>query len=417
MDQEGEGLLTPYRVLDLTDERGFICGRMLADLGADVIKIEPPGGDPCRNIGPFYHDVPDPERSLHWFAYNANKRGITLDIESDDGGELFKSLAKGAHFVIESFAPGYMDSLGLGYGELSHVNPAIILTSITPFGQTGPYSRYNASDIVEMATCGLMYLCGDPDRPPVRISVPQAYLHGGADAAVQTLVAHYYRETSGSGQWVDVSIQQAAFMTTFNSSWFWELNKRNLKRAGAWRTGLTSGVLQRQIWPCKDGYINMPIYGGAVGAKTNRLLTEWMDREGMCDDFLRGIDWDNFDMGQLTQEVWSKIEGLMVRFFKSHTKEELYREALRLNIMVYPVSTPKDIAENEQLGSREFWLEMDHPELGDTITYPGPAARASLTPAKVLRRAPYIGEHNQEVYGELGLSGDDLVVLKQSGVV
>jgi crotonobetainyl-CoA:carnitine CoA-transferase CaiB-like acyl-CoA transferase len=142
-----------------------------------------------------------------------------------------------------------------------------------------------------------------------------------------------------------------------------------------------------------------------------------MDREGMCDDFLRGIDWENFDMGQLTQEVWSKIEGLMVRFFKSHTKEELYREALRLNIMVYPVSTPKDIAENEQLGSREFWLEMDHPELGDTITYPGPAARASLTPAKVLRRAPYIGEHNQEVYWELGLSGDDLVVLKQWGVV
>ncbi len=417
MKEEREGLLSPYRVLDLTDEKGFLCGKMLADLGADVIKIEPPGGDPCRNRGPFYHDIPDPENSLYWFAYNANKRGITLNIESDDGKEIFKKIVERAHFVVESFVPGHMDSLDLGYAELSRINPGVILTSITPFGQTGPYSRHSSSDIVEMAMCGLMYLCGDPDRPPVRISFPQASLHGGADAAVQTLVAHYYRETSGCGQWVDVSIQQAAFMTTFNASWFWELNEINLKRAGAWRTGLTSGVLQRQIWPCKDGYINMPVYGGVLGARTNRLLAEWMDREGMSDDFLRGIDWDHFDMGQLTQEVWSKIEEVMVRFFKTHTKEELYREALRLNIMVYPVSTPKDIAESEQLDSRHFWIQMEDPELGEMITYPGPGARASLTPVLLRKRAPHIGEHNEEVYRELRFSRDDLVVLKQSGVI
>ena len=417
MNQESDGPLSSCRVLDLTDEKGLFCGKMLADLGADVIKIEPPGGDPCRNMGPFCHDIPDPEKSLYWLAYNANKRGITLNIESDDGKEIFKKLVEGAHFVVESFVPGHMDSLDLGYAELSQINPGVILTSITPFGQTGPYSRHSSSDIVEMAMCGLMYLCGDADRPPVRISFPQASLHGGADAAVQTLVAHYYRETSGCGQWVDVSIQQAAFMTTFNASWFWELNEINLKRAGAWRTGLTSGVLQRQIWPCKDGYINMPVYGGVLGARTNRLLAEWMDREGMSDDFLRGIDWDHFDMGQLTQEVWNKIEEVMVRFFKAHTKEELYREALRLNIMVYPVSTPKDIAESEQLDSRHFWIQMEDPELGEMITYPGPGARASLTPVLLRKRAPDIGEHNEEVYRELGFSRDDLVVLKQSGVI
>ena len=409
--------LEGYRALDLTDDKGFLCGRILGDLGCDVIKVESPGGDSSRRIGPFYRDIPDPEKSLYWFAYNANKRGITLNIESEDGKEIFKKLAKKVHFVIESYPPGYMDSLDLGYSSLSQINPAIILTSITPFGQTGPYARYKVSDIVEMGMCGLMYLCGDPDRPPTRISFPQAYLHGGAEAAVQTMVAHYYRETTEQGQWVDVSIQQSVFMATFNAPWFWELNQVILKRAGAWRTGLTTGVLQRQIWHCKDGYVNFPVYGGALGARTNRRLAEWMDKEGMSDDFLREIDWDKFDMGQVTQEVWSHMERLMVKFFQAHTKEELYGEALRLNIMIYPVSTPKDIAGNRQLEIREYWLQVEHPELGETLTYPGAAIKASLTPTQIRRRAPLIGEHNEEIYGELGLSKGDLVILKQTGVI
>jgi len=409
--------LEGHHVLDLTDDKGFLCGRILGDLGCDVIKIEKPGGDPSRRIGPFYKDIPDPKKSLYWFAYNANKRGITLNIESEDGKEIFKKLVKKANFVIESFPPGYMDNLGLGYSSLSQINPAIILTSITPFGQTGPYSHYRASDLVEMGMCGLLYLCGDPDLPPVRISFPQAYLHGGAEAAVQTMVAHYYRETTGQGQWVDVSIQQAAFLATFNAPWFWELNQVILKRAGAWRTGLTTGVLQRQIWPCKDGYINFPVYGGALGARTNRRLAEWMDKEGMSDDFLRGIDWDTFDMGQVTQKVWSHMERLIEKFFQAHTKEELYSEALRLNIMIYPVSTAKDIAEDKQLETREYWLQVEHPELRESLTYPGAAVQASLTPIGIRRRAPLIGEHNEEIYNELGLSRGDLVILKEAGVI
>jgi crotonobetainyl-CoA:carnitine CoA-transferase CaiB-like acyl-CoA transferase len=310
-----------------------------------------------------------------------------------------------------------MDSLGLGYSSLSKINPAVILTSITPFGQTGPYANYKASDIVEMGMCGLMYLCGDPDLPPVRISFPQACLHGGAEAAVQTMIAHYYRETTGRGQWVDVSIQQSAFMTTFNAPWFWELNQLVLRRAGAWRTGLTSGVSQRQIWPCKDGYINFPVYGGALGARTNRRLVEWMEKDGMADDFLKGTNWDTFDMGQVTQGVWDHIEGLLMKFFQAHTKEELYSEALELNIMVYPVSTPKDIAENEQLRAREYWIQVEHPELGETITYPGASIEAGATPIKIRRRAPLIGEHNEEIFGELGFSKGDLAIFKQAGII
>jgi len=410
-------VLDGFRVLDLTDEKGFLCGRLMADLGADVIKIEPPGGDPSRSIGPFYKDIPHSEKSLYWFAYNANKRGITLNIASKDGQGIFKKLVKKAHFIIESFSPGYMESLGLGYTEVSKINPEIILTSITPFGQTGPYRHYKASDIVEMGMCGLLYLCGDSDRPPVRISFPQAYLHAGAEAAVGTMVAHYHRGQIGEGQWVDISIQEATYLATMNAPLFWTLEKRVLKRAGAWRTGITSGILQRQIWPCKDGYVNMPVYGGDLGAKTNRALTQWMRGEGMADDFLASIDWNRFDMATVSQETWNHIEQLMVRFFKCHTKQELYLKGLTLGVMVYPLYTPEDIAKDKQLEERGYWTPVEHPELGETLTYPGVAVKASLTPLQIKRRAPLIGEHNQEIYQELGFTKEELVSLVEGGVI
>ncbi|MBM4432567.1 MAG: CoA transferase [Chloroflexi bacterium] len=410
-------MLDGFRVLDLTDEKGFLCGRLMADLGADVIKIEPPGGDPSRGIGPFYKDIPHSEKSLYWFVYNANKRGITLNIASKDGQNIFKKLVKKAHFVIESFSPGYMKSLGLGYAKLSKINPEIILTSITPFGQTGPYSHYKASDIVEMGLCGLLYLCGDSDRSPVRISFPQAYLHAGAEAVVGTMVAHYHRGQTGEGQWVDVSIQEATYLATMNAPLFWTLENRVLKRAGAWRTGITSGILQRQIWPCKDGYVNMPVYGGDLGAKTNRALTQWMRSEGMADDFLASIDWNKFDMATVSQETWNHIEQLMVNFFKSHTKQELYLKGLTLGVMIYPLYTPEDIAKDKQLGERGYWTPIEHPELGETLTYPGVAVKASLTPLQIKRRAPLIGEHNREIYQELGFTKEEMVSLVEGGVI
>ena len=204
-----EAPLSGYRALDLADERGCFCGKILGDFGVDVIKIERPGGDLARNIGPFYHNIPHPEKSLYWFAFNTSKRGITLDIETSTGGEIFLRLVKGAYFVIESYRPRHMQGLGLGYEVLSQINPRIIMTSITPFGQTGPYRDYQATDLILMALSGLMFTTGDPDRPPLRISVPQAYLHGGVNAAVGTLIAHYYRELTGEGQLVDVSIEQS----------------------------------------------------------------------------------------------------------------------------------------------------------------------------------------------------------------
>jgi len=410
-------MLSQYRVLDLTDEKGFLCGKILADLGADVIKVEKPGGDPARRIGPFYNDIPDPQRSLYWFAFNANKRGITLNIETSDGQEIFKKLTKTADIIVESFPPGYMGKLGLDYHRLTEINPQIIMTSITPFGQTGPYRDLKASDITLIAMSGWMYICGDPNHPPVRVSFPQAYLNAGAEAAVASLIALYYREITGTGQYVDVSIQQSLTLTGFNSTAFWELNGKILQRAGPFRIGISSEVKLRQTWPCQDGFISFTLFGGKTGARTNRELTQWMAEEGMSSEFIDAIDWENWDMAKAQQESINQIEELLARFFKAHSKEELYHKAVERGIMLCPVSTPRDVIENPQLKARGFWTNLEHPEVGATIPYPGACIRTSEVKCGPRRRAPLIGEHNLEIYGEIGLSREEIVKLKQAGVI
>jgi len=414
MNQEKDGPLSSCRVLDLTDEKGLLCGKMLADLGADVIKIEPPGGDPCRNRGPFYHDIPDPEKSLYWLSFNTGKRGITLNIEVSDGKEIFRRLVERADIVIESYAPGYLDSLGLGYSALSGMNPRLILTSITPFGSTGPYKDFHGSDIVVMALSGYMSLSGDPDRPPVRTSFPIAYPFGAAGAAAGTVIAYYYRELTGEGQWVDASAQQAVSSALLNARMHWDLNRVELKRAGPYRVGLSAQGKQLITFRCRDGYVNFVMFGGKTGAKTNRGLTEWMQSEGMGSDFMNRIDWDAFDMARVSQDDFDRFEGDIEAFFLTHTKAELYEEGSRRGVTIYPVSTVKDVCENPQLEARDFWQEVEHPELDSAFLYPGPFVTCSETPLRRPSRAPGIGEHNQEIYqDELGVSPEELVMLKQ----
>jgi len=418
MGLQNEGMLSCYRVLDLTGEEGFLCGKILADLGADVIKVEKPGGDAGRNIGPFYHNIPDSEKSLYWFSYNLNKRGITLNIESTDGQKIFLKLVKKADFVIESFTVGYMDKLGLGYSELSKVNPRIILTSITPFGQTGPYRNYKGSDIVSMAMGGLMYITGTPERPPVRIGVPQSGLEASAHAAAATMIAHYHRETTGEGQHVDVSTQQSVVWGLANAIPLWELNNIILKRVGSFLSGRAAKAKIRLVYPCNDGFVLFFVLGGSFGTKTNKGITKWMDEEGMATEFLLGIDWDSLDMAAQTQEMQDQIEEQIAKFFVKHTKAELYDEGMKRNIMIYPISLPKDIVEDVQLKARDFWLDIEHPELETSVTYPGAFVKLSETPCVIERRAPLIGEHNQEIYeGELRLSKDEIGVLEQDGVI
>ncbi|MDY6835681.1 MAG: CoA transferase [Chloroflexota bacterium] len=417
-DGEMDMLLSPYSALDLTNESGFLCGKVLADLGADVIKVEPPGGDASRNRPPYYKGQVHPERSLYWFAYNANKRGITLDINKSDGKRLFKQLVSTCDFVLETFHSGYLDDLGLGYEMLAKTNPRIIVTSITPFGQTGPYKGFKASDIIAMAMGGFMYLSGDPDRAPVRTLPPQSYVHAGSEAAVGTMVAHYHRELSGQGQHVDVSLHECTVETSMNAHGFWDLNRVYLRRAGTSRMGLSQQAKQRLLWKCKDGHVAFALVGGAFGASTNRGLVNWLEEKGVSDESIRNMDWDGFDMATASQEQMDSVIRPLEKLFLMHTKAELYEGARQRNMMLYPVGTTQDICEDSQLEARRFWQEVEHVELNTCIRYPGDFIRMSETPCRAQHRAPLIGEHNQEVYGEkLGLSVEDLVALKGSGVI
>jgi len=416
--EHGDLPLKGFRALDLTDEKGFLCGRILADLGVDVIKVEKPGGDLSRRIGPFYHGEPHPEKSLYWFAYNANKRGITLDIESEDGKQIFRNLGKTSNLVIESFRAGFMDSLGLGYRSLRRVKKGIIMVSITGFGQEGPYRDYETSDIVSMAAGGVAYIMGQPDRPPIRFSLPQAFLHAGADAAVGALVALYHRELTGQGQQVDVSVQASLPLATFNAIPFWELNKVILKREGIYRAGLATSVRQRQLWQCKDGVVIFYLLGDPVASKSNRALAKWIVEEGMASEFIKNMDWDAFEAGNERQETQDEIERCIAPFFLTKTKKELYEAALERKLALCPVSSFKDLAESAQLNDRNFWVEVEHEELSDVIRYPGAFAQFSQTPITVRRRAPLIGEHNEDIYiGEMGLSREQVIRLKELRVI
>lgn len=409
--------LSPYRALDLTDEKGLLCGRVLADLGCDVIKVEKPGGDEARSIGPFYHDQPDREKSLYWMAYNTNKRGITLNIETADGRDLFGRLVKRSDFVIESFLPGTLEQIGLGYEALSRINPGLIMISISPFGQTGPYRRFKAPDIVSMAMGGSMYVCGDADRPPVRIGQCHAFPHGGAEGAAAGLMALYGREQTGVGQHVDVSIQECLIWTLMVVPQAWDLTRTNLGRAGSYRQ-LVSGVIRRNLWPCRDGHITFLLLGGQQGARTNRALVDLMNSRGYATELLLGMDWDSLDMVKATQEEVDAISEPIGRFFLAHTRMDLYEEALKRNIQLYPVTTAQDIVEDPQLRFRNFWAEVEYPQLETSLRVPGPFVRLSQTPVTRFGHAPRVGEHNEEIYiKELGLTPQDLVVLSEGGVI
>ena len=409
-------VLGPCRVLDMADEKGLYCGKILGDLGADVIKIERPGGDEARKLGPFYHNEPDPEKSLFWFAMNTSKRGITLDIGTADGREILKKLVRTADFFIESFAPGYLDSLGLGYSDLEKINPGIIMVSITPFGQTGPYRDWKTSDIVAWAMGGQMAPCGDADRPPYRVSYhAQSYLNAGCDAAQGALTALFYRRRTGQGQQVDVSIQESVVQSTEHITSAWDRRQSIQKRVA--EPGEMAGFRTSQLWKCKDGYISFAYSGGPGSERSSVNLYQWLNSEGLYTGSIEEYN-ASIPQGSPVGGEKDEIKELTTELFLSRTKAELLEGALKFNVQLYPVSTPADILENPQLRAREFWQEVEHPELDEKILYPGAFMKASESPVTISRRAPLIGEHNGEIYGEeLGMSKADILILKQAGII
>lgn len=414
---EDEKMLSPYRVLDLTEGGCMIGGKILADLGADVIKIEPPGGSPSRKTGPFYKDDPDPEKSLFWFSYNANKRGITLDINTRDGQEIFRKLAKTADIILENFQPGYLDDLGLGYKSLCKVKQDIILTSITPFGQTGPKARYKASELISWASGGTLYTMGDPDRPPTWISFPQAFLHGGNVGASASLFALWHRIMAGEGQHVDVSIQQYLIWITMFTVGLWECYQYDLPRAGyGWNV---LGIVGKIGYEARDGWVTLLFGGGSAASmrESSEGLIRWMDEENVCPDWLKKVDWfTEYDI--FNEALVQKVRKEISKFINSKNISELYEGAKKRNILLAPVATVKDIWNSEQYRARGYWTPVYHPELDDTITYCGAFAKCSEAPVRINKRPPLIGEHNDEIYEkELGIPKETLIQFCQMGIV
>jgi len=408
-------LLSGYRVLDLANETGMLAGRILADFGADVIAVEPPGGSPVRNRGPFYHDIPDPEKSLTWFAYNLNKRSLTLDIGTGDGQQIFRRLVAGAHFIIETFPPGYLDSIGLGYHSLMEINPGIILCSVTPFGQTGPYRDYQTSELVALASGGLLYICGDPDRPPVRANADIAYCEVGVQAATAMMIAHHYRRLTGEGQQVDVSVQECVTGILWHNQQFWDLNREIVTRLGIYIKGIP--INSRTIYRCQDGSISWQLLVAYQGAWT-RHVVEWMEEEGAASDELKSVSWEELDYAQLSPQQILDWEDEFARFFLTKPKAELQREAINRGIMLFPCTNIEDCYHDQQLAARNFWIPVAHPELGDSLTYPGAPLKLNEAPWRVSRRPPLIGEHNGEIYGsELGFSEGELDRFQEQEVI
>jgi len=363
------------------------------------------------------HPPPSPEKSLFWFAFNTGKRSITLNIETVNGREILRKLVRTADFLVESFSPGYLEKLDINYAALNRINPRLIMGSITPFGQTGPYAQWKGPDIVCWAMSGYMWMTGEPERAPLRVGCPpQVYLHAGAMATTGLLLALRYREITGEGQHVDLSAQQCPTWMLTNTYVYWDLLRMNLKRLGAWRH--FGKVRIRTVYPCKDGYIAFVHVGGHIGSRMHRKVAELISEAGMADDWLKEFDWENWDAWAAPQEEVDAVSEAFGRFFKTKTRAELMGEAVKGEIMLAPVNTVADIMADSQLKARNFWVEVEHEELGRTITYPGAPCQLRETPWLIKGRAPLIGEYNSDIYErELGLSSQELITLRGAGVI
>ncbi len=421
--------LGDVRVLDLTGELGSYCTKLLADLGADVIKIEPPGGDPARDVGPFYHDEADREKSLPFLNLNTNKRSLTLNLDDPAAREVFRKLAPSADIVVESFPPGYLDSLELGYEALQALRPDVILTSITGFGAQGPHAGYLAPDIVGVAMSGIMWLAGDPEDPPSLPYGNQGYLCASIQAATGTMMALYHRDLTGRGQHVEVSMQEALLIAQETAMQTYDLNKSVRGRMGR-RGGLPITVPGMGPYEASDGWIWG--YVGAPGGAAWTELLKWLEEEGMAEDlteepyrpiieqlnirFLTGLML-NPEESKPKIPLLEHIDGVLARFFASKTKWELYEQGQGRRLLIGIVSTPEDLVKNPQLKARDWYQGVEHPDLGETLRYPGPPYRLSETPWRIDRRPPRVGEHNAELLSELGYSQEELEALAASGAV
>jgi crotonobetainyl-CoA:carnitine CoA-transferase CaiB-like acyl-CoA transferase len=412
------GPLAGLRILELANETGQFCGKLLGDLGADVVKIEPPGGEPCRHIGPFLDDLPHPERSLSFWHYNTSKRGITLNLEIADGRELFRRLAATADVILETFRPGYLASLGLDYAALSEQHQGLLVCALTPFGQNGPWRNYLSSDLLHMAAGGEMASSGYDeadvaDAPPIAPGGGNAWHMGCHFAYMAIMAALVHRTVCGRGQLIDVSIHEACALTTeaqiANYIYRGEVLQRHTGRHHA------AGPSPRTQFRAKDGTYVCALVGGRLNPKYIGELADLLDSYGMAGD-LRDPKYQ--DPAVILANTSHIIDDLVANFIASVPAEEVYHAAQERGFTWGAVRAPEQLLNDPHLQDRGFWKTLEHPELGRSFIYPGEAAIFNGSPWRLSRRAPLIGEHNAEIFcDELGLTRGELTLLAENHAI
>jgi crotonobetainyl-CoA:carnitine CoA-transferase CaiB-like acyl-CoA transferase len=394
---ENTPILGDIRVLDLSqDIAGPFCTKLLAGLGAEVIKVEPPGsGDVSRRAGPFVHAVPHREQSATYLYLNTGKKSITLDIQSQTGVFILQRLAQECDLLVESFPAGYLDQLGLGYTTLERLNPGLIYTSITPFGQTGPYRDYKDSELVAQAMGALMHTIGLPDKEPLRIGGNAAGYTTGISAFSATLLALYVRDAAGHGQHVDISAMETITVAQIHASIQHQFGRTPVRRANT-------------LVPAQDGWVHAGLERG-VREDTWMRVCALMGRLELADDL-------RFNTREGRREHQQELLTLISEWTATRPKAEIYHALQGLRTVAGYVATIADLYTSEQLLAREFLQCIDHPDAG-TATYPG-APFTIQGAAWQQARAPRLGEHNSEVYCDrLGYTSEDLAHLRGAGVI
>jgi len=392
-----------YKVLDLTHYiAGPYCTWLLGALGAEVIKIEKPGqGDGARRLGPFYKDESHPEKSGLFLSLNQNKKSITLNLKTEAGVKMFKELVTEADVVVENFRPGAIAGLGLDYKVLADINPALIMTSISNFGQTGPYRDYKATELVLEAMGGLAYSIGDYDREPIKYGLSQIQYDAGKAAALTTMMALYGRPQDGLGQYIDVPIVESAMFPIESLHmngyiYLGAVNRRSPKIGGA--------VTMDKYLKAKDGWV-LPIFYGYVDWYE---FARFMESEELANPTYESMEGRLFHCGE--------VEAIMAKVVEKWNKREMYQKAMDWRFAWAVVQTPDEVVACPHLKERGFYVEVEHPVVGQ-LRYPGLPFKMNETPWHI-SRAPLLGEHNGEIYmGRLGYTDEDLAGLRGTGVI
>ena len=394
-----DGALTGLTVLDLSKNiSGPYCTKLLADYGAEVIKIEKPQtGDASRHPGPFPDDNPDTEKSGLFLFLNTSKKSITLDIEHNIGRDIFKRLVKQVDIVVENFKPGKMTQLGLNYEALTDINPKLIMASISYFGQTGPHRHWESSDIVAQAMGGLMHLTGEPGREPLKLPLSQAEFQAGLNAAVAILCAVYYRDVTGEGQYIDISVQEAVASILEGAISTYSYSGKVLNRTGARHRSKCPAAIMK----AKDRYVHIE-----AGACWDHFAT-LTEAPQLLQPYLSSM---------LRYRHTNEVEAAIRPWVESRTADEIFAKGQEWRMPVAKVMGVEELADDLQYIAREFFQNIDHPRAG-TLTYPRAPFKISETPAAI-NRAPLLGEHNDEIYIDLlGMSVDELTGLKEHNVI